>query len=312
LKIFISGAAGFIGSALANRLVEEGHQVIALDDFSAGSQNRLHPDLEVVQGSINDREILWKLLQGVDCVYHLAAKVIVPDSILYPSEYNHVNVSGTVTLMEAMRDVGIRRMVFASSGAIYGIQSEQPLREKLNSPRPASPYAVSKLASEYYINTIGRLWGLEAVCLRIFNAYGPNQGFSFTHAPVIPTFLKQCASHGTVIIHGDGHKTRDFVYIDDVVSALILASQVPNPQELVINIGSGIETMVSQVLDQAIEITGIEPEIVYNQRRVGGPDRMCADLTLAAAVLGYQPRVMLAEGMRLTYEMDQRLRAQNA
>ncbi len=312
MKIFISGAAGFIGSALANRLVEEGHQVIALDDFSAGSQNRLHPDLEVVQGSINDREILWKLLQGVDCVYHLAAKVIVPDSILYPSEYNHVNVSGTVTLMEAMRDVGIRRMVFASSGAIYGIQSEQPLREKLNSPRPASPYAVSKLASEYYINTIGRLWGLEAVCLRIFNAYGPNQGFSFTHAPVIPTFLKQCASHGTVIIHGDGHKTRDFVYIDDVVSALILASQVPNPQELVINIGSGIETMVSQVLDQAIEITGIEPEIVYNQRRVGGPDRMCADLTLAAAVLGYQPRVMLAEGMRLTYEMDQRLRAQNA
>ena len=310
MKIFVSGAAGFIGTALANQLIANGHQVIGLDDFSAANSDDLNPEVQIVQGDINDRELLWQLLQGVDLVYHLAAKVIVPDSILYPSGYNSVNVGGTVTLLEAMRDVGIQRMVFASSGAIYGIQDEQPLKEKGMTPRPASPYAVSKLASEYYINTIGRLWGLEAVCLRIFNAYGPRQGFSFTHSPVIPTFLKQCAAHGTIIVHGDGHKTRDFVYIDDVVKALILAAQISNPQELVINIGSGIETTVSQVLEYAIGITGIEPEIVYNQRRVGGPDRMCADLTLAKARMGYEPEVMLEDGMRMTYEKDQRLHPQ--
>ena len=310
LKVFVSGVAGFLGTPLANQLVKEGNEVIGLDDFSAGNAEGLDPAVRLVRGNITDRELLWKLLQGVDCVYHLAAKVIVPDSILYPSEYEKVNVGGTVTLLEAMRDVGIRHMIFSSSGTIYGFQKEQPLKEETTKPKPASPYAVSKLASEYYINTIGRLWGLEAVCLRIFNAYGPRQGFSFTHAPVIPTFLKQSAARGTVIVHGDGHNTRDFVYVDDVVTALILASKITNPQELVINIGSGIETSVQEVLDLAIKITGSKPEIVYNQRRLGGPDRMCADLTLARKLLNYEPKVSLEEGMRLTYALDRRLHKQ--
>ncbi len=312
MKTLVTGAAGFIGTALSNQLIHQGDQVVGLDNLFTGSPDGLMPEVELIQGDINDRELLWKILQGVDCVFHLAAKAIVPNSILYPREYEEVNVGGTVTLLEAMRDVGISRMVFASSGAIYGLQSRQPLKEKVTKPKPASPYAVSKLASEYYINTIGRLWGLEAVCLRIFNAYGPRQNFSFAHAPVIPTFLRLAASQGTVVIHGDGHHTRDFVYIDDVIEALISASKLNDRRELVINIGSGIETSVTDVLGLARKITGSSPEVVYNQRRPGGPDRMRADLTLANQILNFYPKTSLEEGMAKTFELDLRLHKSSA
>lgn len=308
MKIFITGAAGFIGTHLANELIVQGHSVVGFDNLSTGNPDPLHPDVRLVRGDINDRELLWGLLQDVDCVFHLAARIVVPDSILYPREFERVNVGGTVTLLEAMRDVGSHRLVFASSGAIYGIQEQQPLNENTTKPRPASPYAVSKLASEYYINTIGRLWGLEAVSLRIFNAYGPRQNFSFSHAAVIPTFLKQAASQGTIVIHGDGTKTRDFVYISDVVDAMIAAMKLKNPNESVINIGSGRETSIQQVCDLACRITGRTPEIVFNQKRVGGPDRMCADLTLARELLGYEPKVSLEMGMQMDFEGDSRLR----
>ena len=145
-----------------------------LDDLSTGDPNVLHPEVLFTRGDVNDRPKLWTLLQDVDCVYHLAARVSVPESVLYPREYNAVNVGGTVSLMEAMRDVGVRRVVLISSGAVYGDQQAQPLRESAT-PDPRSPYAVSKLAAEYYVRTIGDLWGIETVCLRVFNAYGPGQ-----------------------------------------------------------------------------------------------------------------------------------------
>ena len=287
MKCFVTGAAGFLGTALSNRLVQEGHEVIGLDDCSAGEPLRL--------------------LKNVDVIYHLAAKVIVPDSLLYPGEYEKTNVGGTVTLLEAMHDVGNRKMIFASSGAIYGNQPVMPLQEDMN-PRPESPYAVSKLAGEFYIRTIGQLWGLQAVCLRIFNCYGPYQGFSFAHSPVIPTFLRQCALKGTVVIHGDGTKTRDFVYVDDAVDAFVAASALEDSDETVINVGSGRETTVNEVLEIAEKITGIEPQVVHNPRRVGGANRMCADLTIAKKKLNYQPKITLEEGMRRTFEADENLR----
>ena len=212
-----------------------------------------------------------------------------------------------MTLLEAMHDVGNRKMIFASSGAIYGNQPVMPLQEDMN-PRPESPYAVSKLAGEFYIRTIGQLWGLQAVCLRIFNCYGPYQGFSFAHSPVIPTFLRQCALKGTVVIHGDGTKTRDFVYVDDAVDAFVAASALEDSDETVINVGSGRETTVNEVLEIAEKITGIEPQVVHNPRRVGGANRMCADLTIAKKKLNYQPKITLEEGMRRTFEADENLR----
>jgi UDP-glucose 4-epimerase len=241
----------------------------------------------------------------VDCVYHLAARVSVPESILYPREYNAVNVGGTVSLMEAMRDVGVKRVVFASSGAIYGNQDIQPLTEE-QTPRPNSPYAVSKLAAEYYIRTIGALWGIETVCLRIFNAYGPGQHLPASNPPVVPYFLRQAVRNGTLVVNGDGNQTRDYVYVDDVVSAMVAAATAPNVSGLVINIGSGAETSVRALTELVMEVTGSQTNIVYSAQTPGGVTRLCADLSLAAQKLNYKPSISLEEGLRLSLQRDAR------
>lgn len=303
MRYLITGAAGFLGSALANRLGAEGHSVIGYDDLSAGDAASLSSDIQFVVGDVNDRSKLWSLLHGVDCVYHLAARVSVPESILYPREYNHVNVSGTVTIMEAMRDVGVRRVVFISSGTVYGNMPIQPVSEAAI-PNPRSPYGVSKLAAEYYVRTIGSLWGIETVCLRVFNAYGPGQRIPPVHTPVIPNFLRQAWENGTIVIHGNGNQTRDYVYVDDVVEAMAAASLAEDVDKLIINVGSGTETSIRELARLAVEVTGGKPEIVYNPRNEGGLSRLCADLTQARNKLGYAPRVELTEGLRLTLEHD--------
>src|SRR5512136_51237 len=307
MNFLITGAAGFLGSALANHLTREGHQVRGLDDLSAGDPQALSPDVLFTRGDVNDRPKLWTLLQDVDCVYHLAARVSVPESVLYPREYNAVNVGGTVSLMEAMRDVGVHRVVFISSGAVYGDQQAQPMIETA-APNPRSPYAVSKLSAEYYVNTIGDLWGIETVSLRVFNAYGQGQHLPPSHPPVIPFMLKQAMRGGTIIVHGDGTQTRDYVYVDDVVTALVAASTAPDMDGLVINVGSGTEVCVRDLASLIIQVTGGKAEIVYNPRTDPGVSRMCADLTLARVKLSYQPHFSLAEGLKLTFDRDPRFR----
>lgn len=301
MRFLITGAAGFLGSALANQLARDGHSVRGLDDLSTGNPEALLPEVHLTRGDINDRPRLWTLLQDIDCVYHLAARVSVPESMLYPREYNTVNVGGTVTLMEAIRDVGVRRVVFISSGAVYGEQSTQPLTEDA-SPNPQSPYAVSKLSAEYYVRTIGMLWNIETVVLRVFNAYGPGQHIPPVHAPVIPLFLRQAANNGTLVIHGDGSQTRDYVYVDDVVTAMVAAATAKEANQKIINVGSGVETSIRELVRLVIATTGGNPEVIYNPRNEGGVRRMCASLRLAEAVLGYHPTTSLEEGLRLTLE----------
>jgi len=307
MNFLITGAAGFLGSALANRLAWEGQQVRGLDDLSTGDPNALHPEVLFTRGDVNDRPKLWTLLQDVDCVYHLAARVSVPESMLYPREYNAVNVGGTVSLMEAMRDVGVRRVVLISSGAVYGDQGSQPLKESAF-PNPRSPYAVSKLAAEYYVRTIGQLWGLETVCLRVFNAYGPGQHLPPSHPPVIPYMLRQSVRGGTIIVHGSGTQTRDYVFVDDVVNAMVAASTAPGINNLVINVGSGVETSVRELVNIVQQAAGNEAEVVVNPRMDPGVSRMCADLQQAADKLSYQPRIAIPEGLSLTMQRDIRLR----
>jgi len=308
MRFLITGAAGFLGSALANRLTHENNPVRGLDDLSTGDPNALLPEIHITRGDINDRPKLWTLLQDVDCVYHLAARVSVPESLLYPVEYNKVNVGGTVTLMEAMRDVGVRRVVFVSSGAVYGEQASQPVREDAT-PNPRSPYAVSKLSAEFYIRTIGLLWGIETVILRVFNAYGPGQHLPPVHAPVIPYFLRQACHNGTLVLHGEGTQTRDYVYLDDVVNAMAAAADAPDINQKIINIGSGTETSVRELVNLVFEVTGGKPEVVNNPRNEGGPRRLCADLSQAELLLGYRPAVDLRTGLHLTLDQDTRLQA---
>ncbi len=303
MRFLITGAAGFLGSALSNKLAAEGHTVLGVDDLSTGDPKVLIPAVQFTRGDVNDRPKLWTLMQGVDCVYHLAARVIVPESVLYPREYNQVNVGGTVTLMEAMRDVGVRRVVLISSGTVYGNQSVQPVTETAI-PNPRSPYAVSKLAAEYYTKSIGDLWGIETVCLRVFNAYGPGQHHPPVHTPVIPNFLRQAWENGTIVIHGNGEQTRDYVYVDDVVNAMAAASTALEVNRLTINVGSGTEVSIKELARLATEVTGGHPEIVYNPRNEGGLSRLCADLTLAREKLGYVPKTSLLEGLKTTLERE--------
>jgi len=306
MNFLVTGAAGFLGSALANRLAREGQQVRGLDDLSAGDPQRLDSDVLFTRGDVVDRPKLWTLLQDIDCVYHLAARVSVPESVLYPREYNAVNVGGTVSIMEAMRDVGVKRVVLISSGAVYGDQSDQPLRED-SIPNPRSPYAVSKLAAEYYVRTIGALWSIETVALRVFNAYGPGQPLPAAHPPVIAHFLRQAARGGTLVIHGRGEQTRDFVFIDDVVEAMVAAATAPSLDRQVINVGSGVETSIRELVQQILEVSGASAEWIYQDTQDPGTSRMAADIGRAAAKLGYTPRVPLAEGLSRMIARDPRL-----
>jgi UDP-glucose 4-epimerase len=305
VRILITGGAGFLGSALANALVTENHEVLVLDDLSAGDPNRLKREVLFHRGAITDRPKLWTLLQGVDCVYHLAARVLVAESVLYPREYNDVNVSGTVALLEAMRDVGISRLIFASSGAVYGNQTAQPVSE-IAQPNPLSPYAVSKLAAEHYIHTIGALSGTTTIALRIFNAYGPGQPLLPSHSPVIPRFLSQALGGGSLVVFGNGQQTRDFVYVSDVVRALVAALTAGGASHFTLNVGSGVEVSIKGLAEEILAQTRASSNTIYSPVGSGGVSRLRADLSLAHTVLSYWPEVTLKEGLRRMLEEDPR------
>ncbi len=303
MRFLVTGGAGFLGTALSNRLNRDGHQVRVIDDLSAGEPDRLEDGVLFTRGDVADRPKLWTLLQDVDCVYHLAARVLVSESILYPRRYNEVNVGGTVGVMEAMRDAGVRRVVFTSSGAVYGEQAEQPVREDYR-PNPQSPYAVSKLAAEYYVRTIGALWGIETVILRVFNAYGPGQRLPPSHPPVVPRFLRQGQQGGSLVIFGGGGQTRDFVYVDDVVNALTAASTASDVDRRIINVGSGRETSVNDLAALVAAAVGRQVEVLHSPAESGGVGRLCADIGAARRLLAYEPQVDLPRGLRLTLERD--------
>jgi UDP-glucose 4-epimerase len=307
MNFLITGGAGFIGRHLANRLVALGHHVRVLDDLSAGDPNALDERVLFQRGDVRDLPKLWTQLHGIDCVYHLAARVSLPQSILYPRDYNDVNVGGTVTLMEAMRATGIRRIVLASSGTIYGDQKRQPVDETVV-PQLLTPYAVSKFAAEHYMFTLGIHYGIETVALRIFNAYGPGQALPPAYPPVVPQLLHQVLNGGTFVVFGSGKQTRDYVYIDDVVNALIEAGLREGVNRQVINVGSGRETSVEELIRLVEKVTGRTARVLYNEQQSGGVNRLLADLEKAGALLDYRPQVSLEEGLRRTVLLDPRFR----
>jgi UDP-glucose 4-epimerase len=307
MKVLITGGAGFLGSHLANALHQAGNSVRVVDDLSSGDPTHLEPGINFTRGDVRDIPKLWTILPGVEVVYHLAARVSVPASVLYPHEYNDANVGGTVSLLEACRDVGVRRVVLASSATVYGNQPQQPVNETML-PRPAAPYAVSKVAAEQYLFNLGQLSGFETVALRIFNAYGPRQPLPPVHAPVIPQFVQQILGHGSVIVFGDGSQTRDFVYVDDVVTALTRAGVAPDVDRQIINIGSGEETSLDTLINLIAQAVGEKASVLYNRESSGGIRRLVADLSKAKQLLDYEPSTYLADGLRKLVEQEPRIR----
>jgi UDP-glucose 4-epimerase len=307
MHFLITGGAGFIGTALANQLVAQGHQVRVLDDVSAGDPAGLDSRVLFTRGDVRDIPKLWTLLKGADCVYHLAARVSVPESVLYPVEYNAVNVGGTVSLMTAVRDAGVKRVILTSSGAAYGRQELQPVPEEAIM-HPDTPYAVSKLASEYFLHSIGELWKIETVALRIFNAYGPHQPLPPSHAPVVPLFLKQVLSGGSLVMFGNGRQTRDFVYISDVVNALIAAATAERVNRGIINIGSGQEISIQGVVDKIEQVARRSAHRLANKEEESGVPRLVADIRLANEALRWKPKVSLDEGLQRILAEDERFK----
>jgi UDP-glucose 4-epimerase len=310
MKILVTGGAGFIGSALANHLAGLGHRVRVVDDLSSGDPSVLDNAIAFTRGDVRDIPKLWTLLRDVEVVYHLAARVSVSESVLYPVEYNEVNVGGTVSLMTAVRDAGVRRVVLASSGTVYGEQEEQPVKESALA-RPPNPYAVSKLASEYYLSALGALYDIEVVMLRIFNAYGPGQAVPPSHPPVIPHFIRQALSGSTPTIFGSGKQSRDFIYISDVVDALTTAGMVDDADGLIINIGSGEEVSINDLVKKIEEFMGKRVLALHNPGQSGGVSRLVADAELAKKILGFRAKVDIDEGLRLLLRRPEELLPSN-
>ncbi|HEX9341794.1 MAG TPA: NAD-dependent epimerase/dehydratase family protein [Thermoplasmata archaeon] len=299
-RIVVTGGAGFIGSHLIERLSGR-NLVTVLDDLSTGSLQNLAAapgEVHVKKGSILQPKVLAAAMKGHDVVYHLAAKTSVPESVKSPHDYWRTNVEGTMHVLKAAVDAGARRVVFASSAAVYGNAEADPKVETMR-PSPASPYAATKMVGEFGCEEIASLNGIETVVFRIFNAYGPRQPTTSAYAGVIPTFCAAVAANRPIEIHGDGEQTRDFLYVGDLAEALELAADKSVAGET-FNIGSGTATSVAEVANVLSGIAGAPVRATRREPRPGDVRHSRADIGKAATRLGFAPQTPLREGLEKT------------
>jgi nucleoside-diphosphate-sugar epimerase len=302
--MLVTGGAGFIGSHIAERLLSEGHAVRVLDNFSTGRRENLAgfgTEIDLVEGDIRDLDAVSRAVGGVDAVFHEAALASVPRSVDDPATSNQVNVMGTLNVLLASRDAGVRRVVYASSSSIYGESPELPKREEM-SPAPESPYAVSKLAGEYYCRVFSSLYGLECVALRYFNVFGPRQDPSSQYAAVVPIFVAALLAGQRPVIHGDGEQSRDFTYVENVVEANLLAAFADGCAGQVMNAACGSTVTVNELFDRLRTLTGAAVEPVYVEPRAGDVRHSFADVTKARRMLGFEPSVEFEEGLVRTIQ----------
>lgn len=298
-RIIVTGGAGFIGSNLAEVLAAEGNEIVVIDDLSAGrAENLAGIDARLVLGSILDRGLLRRELEGADTVFHLAAVASVQRSVENPLLVNEINLNGMLEVLDAARDAGVRRVVFASTAAVYGMSPDLPKREDMR-PDPRSPYAVTKLAGEYYASTFQELYGLEAVALRFFNVFGPKQDPSSEYSGVISRFISAIMKEEQPVIFGDGEQTRDFVFVKDIVRACILASKSRSTG--VFNVARGQSTSLNQLLMMLGRIAGRRVSPRYAPARAGDIRHSLADISKAETI-GYQPQCAVEDGLRRTVE----------
>lgn len=299
MKALVTGGAGFIGSHVVDRLLADGHKVIVLDDFSTGHKENLAYDarLEVVEGDIRDFDTVNECMQGVDWVFHKAAVASVPKTVNDPVGSSTVNYRGTLHILEAARRNNAKRVVFASSAALYGDEPTLPKVETML-PVTLSPYAVDKLASEYACGMYTRLYGLDTVSLRYFNVYGPRQDPSSPYSGVISIFADKLSQGVTPTIFGDGEQTRDFVFVSDVVEANMQAVTNEKPVGQVINIATGNKITLNDLLRTFCEIRDVEFKADYQQARQGDIKESYANIDRAAELLDWKASVGLNQGLR--------------
>lgn len=324
MKFLVTGGAGFIGSHITETLLKQGHFVRVLDNFSSGKRENLAftkglspkgavPEFEFIEGDIRDKSTCDKACEGIDYILHQAALRSVPKSMKDPESYNDVNINGTLFLLQAALKNKVKRFVFASSSSVYGDTDKFPEKEDAY-PLLISPYALSKLANEYYCRIISNAYGLETVGLRYFNVFGPRQALDDEYAVVIPKFITCILNDQHPPIFGTGKQSRDFTYIDNVVQANILAATVPSPLRgegkgegekafhEVFNVANGKDNTVLQLVDSLNKIIGKNIKPSFLPVRPGDVFRTCADISKIKTKLGYSPTVDFEEGLRRTVE----------
>ena len=298
-KVVVTGGAGFIGSHLAKELVRLGYKVFIIDDLSTGKLENIEDllkenSVDFVQGSITDLPLLQNLFKDAKYVFHQAALARVPRSIEDPLTTNEVNIKGTLNVLLAARDNGVRKVIYASSSSVYGDTPTLPQKEDMP-PNPLSPYALTKLAGEYYCNIFRQIYGLSTVSLRYFNVYGPRQDPHSQYATVIPAFIGRISQNLPPVIYGDGEQSRDFTYIEDVVRANILAAE--NDAEGVYNIGNGKNTTINRLADIILKLMKKDLKPIHDKPRPGDPRHTLADISKAKN-FGYLPKWTLEDGLK--------------
>jgi UDP-N-acetylglucosamine/UDP-N-acetyl-alpha-D-glucosaminouronate 4-epimerase len=304
MRYVVTGGAGFIGSNTVDELVRRGHSVVVLDDLSSGKEENLADSrnkISFIKGSITDLEAVRKAMQEADYVLHLAARTSVPRSVKDPLETNRINVDGTLNVLIAARDAKVKRIVFAASSSAYGETPTLPKIETMQ-PGPISPYGVTKYFGELYAQTFGRVYGLENVSLRYFNIFGPRQDPGSPYSGVLAKFCTAFIDETQPVIFGDGEQTRDFTYVDNAVSANLLACEAPNISGKVFNIGVGGRYSLNQTVELLRNISGRKLEVKYDPPRDGDIRDSQADITQARTLLGYEPQVDFEQGLRRTFD----------
>jgi nucleoside-diphosphate-sugar epimerase len=304
MRCLVTGGAGFIGSHTVDELVRRGHGVTALDDLSTGKAENLagvKSKIQFVRESVTNLDRVREACRGVDCVIHLAAQTSVARSVADPLETHLINVTGTLNVLVAAREAKVKRVVFASSCAVYGKTPVLPIGESVP-PAPISPYGASKLAGESYGRVFQEIYGLEFVALRYFNVFGPRQDPGSPYSGVLSLFNAAMMEGTQPTVYGDGEQSRDFVYIGNVVEANLLAAEVKSAPGHAINIGTGKRTTLNQTLALLGKITGRPAKAKYAAPREGDIRDSQADIALAKNVLGYAPRFGFEEGLRRTWD----------
>lgn len=309
-KILITGGAGFIGSNLAEKLVEQGQQVVVLDNLATGrlsNLKKIENQIQFIQGDICDLDFLKENFKSIDFVFHLAALPGVFFSVQSPEQCNKANIEGTLNVLLAARDNKVKRVVFASSSSVYGGAFE--INQENQQPQPLSPYATSKITGEYYARNFYDLFGLETVCLRFFNVFGPNQNPESEYAAVIPLFINLALKNEQLIIFGDGEQSRDFTFVENVVDGMILAMNSSKVAGEVFNLACGDNITVNRLVEVIGKILHKKITPVYQDARPGDIYRSQADVNKIKTVLGFSPKVNFEDGLAKTiaYLMSQNM-----